>query len=90
MLGLWSAIANYVAQGQTLTASGQRKWLDQRREPVPQPGEASIPVPPLQAFAVHYQADIVVESQHPRWQMHEFARVAVAGRTLWIVPQGAG
>jgi hypothetical protein len=41
-------------------------------------------VPPFQLFAVHYARDIVIETEHPHWTMHEYAQVNVGGQTVWI------
>ena len=32
------------------------------------------PVIPMTAFGLQYSADVVLVSQHPDWDMHEFAR----------------
>lgn len=42
------------------------------------------PVLPLQVFGLHYSADVVLVSQSPDWDMHEYARVEVPGRTIWL------
>lgn len=44
----------------------------------------AFPVLPLQVFGLHYSADIVLVSKDPDWDMHEYARVEVPGRTLWL------
>ncbi|MCB9797819.1 MAG: hypothetical protein H6741_34500 [Alphaproteobacteria bacterium] len=36
-------------------------------------------LPPLQAFGIRYDLDLVVVTDHPKWTMHELARVAGLG-----------
>lgn len=44
----------------------------------------SFPVLPVQIFGVAYDVDIVLVSRHPRWNMHEIARLQTPEGPLWI------
>jgi len=46
--------------------------------------KTDIPVLPLQAFGLQYAADVVFVSQHPDWDMHEYARLDTPQRSIWI------
>lgn len=43
------------------------------------------PVPAVQAWAATYDLDIILVSEHPAWNMHEFARLATLQGDLWIM-----
>lgn len=64
--------------------------LEQFEAPVASPAhyngepKTDIPVLPLQAFGLQYAADVVFVSQHPDWDMHEYARLDTPGRSIWI------
>ncbi len=47
------------------------------------PGSMS-PVLPLTAFGLTYSVDVVLVSQHPDWDMHEYARLDLPTGPLWI------
>jgi len=42
------------------------------------------PVIPVQLWGLHYAIDIVLVSDHPDWTMHEYARIDLPDRSLWI------
>ena len=42
------------------------------------------PVIPMTAFGLQYSADVVLVSQHPDWDMHEFARLDMPSGPIWI------
>lgn len=44
----------------------------------------AFPVVPVQVWGLRYDLDLVIESQHPDWNMHEYARVDLPGRPLWL------
>jgi hypothetical protein len=50
-------------------------------------GEAVVPYPvlPVQLWGVHYAIDIVLVSDHPDWTMHEYARIDLPDRSLWML-----
>lgn len=45
------------------------------------------PVIPLQVWGLRYALDVVLETQHPDWIMHEYARIDLPGATppfIWV------
>jgi hypothetical protein len=58
----------------------------------PRPSEArytsepttELPVLPLLPFGVTYDLDIVIVSKHPKWDMHEYARLQTPDGPIWI------
>lgn len=48
------------------------------------PRRVGHPVIPLQAFGLYYGLDLVVVSRHPRWDMHEYARIDTPEGPLWM------
>lgn len=86
LLGSCGGVRDYLPQKAPLSESRQRKWLADRAGPVPQapPAADAAPIPPLQFFAVYYEQDIVIETESEDWSMHEYARVRVGGRTVWM------
>jgi hypothetical protein len=42
------------------------------------------PVLPFQVFGLRYAVDLVVVTDHPRWEMHEYARIDLGDRSLWL------
>lgn len=42
------------------------------------------PILPLQGFGLQYAADIVYVSEHPDWDMHEYARLDTPKGSVWI------
>jgi len=87
-------IRDYLPHGQALSPQGLQAWLNRPESLYPvtyaseDPGIQSLhlptPILPLQVFAVTYQEDIVIETEHPWWSMHEYARVQVEGREIWL------
>ena len=48
------------------------------------PPRVDYPVLPLQVWGLQYALDVVLESTHPDWIMHEYARIDLPGGPLWI------
>ena len=48
------------------------------------PPKTSFPILPLQPFGIQYAVDVVFVSTHPDWNMHEYARLDLEGRSIWI------
>lgn len=42
------------------------------------------PVIPLQVWGLRYALDVVLETDHPDWIMHEYARIDLPSGPLWI------
>ncbi len=49
-------------------------------------GDPRVPflVLPVQIFGVLYQTDVVISTRHPRWDMHEYARIDTPEGHLWM------
>ena len=87
-------IRDYLPQGEVLTPRKLEAWLKQEEglsqvnyaseDPGVQSLPLATPIAPLQVFAVTYEEDIVIETNHPWWSMHEYARVRVDGREIWL------
>lgn len=76
----------YLPAGPSLSDAARQEWLAQERDPVDYTGlpRVAFPIVPFQVFALHYEEDIVVETTHPVWGLHEYARVLIGKHTLWI------
>jgi hypothetical protein len=48
------------------------------------PARVNFPVIPIRGFGLQYAVDVVFVSQHPDWSMHEYARLDLPGRSIWI------
>lgn len=48
------------------------------------PPGTPLPTPPLIPFGVAYDLDLVLVSDHPDWNMHEYARVRTADGPVWL------
>lgn len=48
------------------------------------PPRVDFPVFPLQIWGAHYDLDLVLESTHPRYDMHEYARVTGPDGPIWL------
>jgi hypothetical protein len=46
---------------------------------------SDLPVLPVQVWGLHYALDLVLVSTHPKWTMHEVARIDLPSGPLWIV-----
>lgn len=79
-------VRDYLPHAPALSEARAARWLEERNQPLVQapPEELAVPVPPLQFFAVYYEQDIVIETQDPRWSMHEYARVRIGDETVWM------
>jgi hypothetical protein len=48
------------------------------------PPRVGFPVIPVQVWGLRYGLDVVLESTHPDWNMHEYARVDLPSGPLWL------
>lgn len=46
--------------------------------------QVSLPAVPFLVFGLRYDLDVVIASNHPKWEMHEYARVASPGGPIWL------
>ena len=84
-------LRDYIPQGPSLRERPLQRWLHGANDD-PVGGDVAyqgaprveFPIIPLQLFALTYAEDIVLETDHPHWSMHEYARIQVDGRDIWI------
>jgi len=86
LVGACGGVRDYLPRKAPLSESEQSEWLELEIDAFVQPAPATdvVPVPPLQFFAAYYERDIVVETRSKDWSMHEFARVRLGDRTVWM------
>ncbi len=86
LLLLACSVRDYLPQGPSLSEAGAADWLSGAQAPVVYTGPPAVdyPVLPVQLFGVHYLEDIVIETRHPDWSMHEYARLRLDGQERWI------
>ncbi|MFT5680142.1 MAG: hypothetical protein ACI8RZ_001047 [Myxococcota bacterium] len=48
------------------------------------PPVVAVPVIPLQSFGIYYSVDVVLISEHPDWDMHEYARLDTPDGPVWM------
>jgi hypothetical protein len=48
------------------------------------PARVSAPIMPLQLFGVGYDADLMLVSDHPDWNMHEYAMLSTPDGPVWL------
>ena len=72
--------------GPVLTGDELAIFEQGRAAPVAYTGEprVNMPVIPLQVFGYFYDVDIVLVSQHPDWDMHEYARIQTPEGPTWL------
>ena len=82
-LGLY----DFLPHGPVLTPR-QRVMAFGRERPatVVYTGPAQVPTPimPLQIFGVGYDVDLMLVSDHPSWNMHEYAMVTTPDGPIWL------
>ena len=80
------SLKSVLPSGPVVSAKDLRAFDD------PQPSEARytgapvghMPVLPLTAFGLTYAVDVVIVSGPPDWDMHEYARLDLPVRSVWI------
>ena len=80
------SLKSVLPSGPVVSAKDLRAFDD------PQPSKARytgapvghMPVLPLTAFGLTYAVDVVIVSEHPDWDMHEYARLDLPDRSVWI------
>jgi hypothetical protein len=53
------------------------------------PARTPLLFPPLQAFGLQYAVDVVLVTEHPEWEMHEYARLDTPQGSFWIAKDAA-
>ncbi|MBX2803651.1 MAG: hypothetical protein KTR31_38595 [Myxococcales bacterium] len=79
-------VKQYLPAGPALSAKERAGLAEPGPSAVTYTSAPSVPFPvlPLQVWGVHYDLDLVLESTHPRYDMHEYARVQSARGPVWF------
>ncbi|MCA9520819.1 MAG: hypothetical protein KC609_07595 [Myxococcales bacterium] len=80
-------VGDYLPRGLALGDREQLRFLTGARDPVRYLDTPRSALPlwlPFQLFALDYAEDIVLETSHPAWSMHELARVEYGEESFWI------
>jgi hypothetical protein len=82
------SIKRLLPKKKVLSTSKRTEILAQKRvENIQYKGDSKLdfPIIPLQVWAAAYDLDIVIVSNHPKWNMHELARLSTPDGPLWIM-----
>ena len=73
-------------QGAVLSADDIAKFETVRPAEIAYTAGPRIPAPviPLQIFGIYYSVDVVLISEHPDWDMHEYARLDTPDGAVWM------
>ena len=88
LLSACASIQRLLPEGPALSAAEQAAFPAQAPpSAVRYTGDPRVPFPvlPVQLWGLHYAIDLVLVSDHPDWTMHEYARIDLGDRTLWLV-----
>lgn len=79
-------LKRYLPGGPALDADALAPWRSPPAAAVTYTGPARVgmPVLPVQIFGLSYDLDVVLVSDHPAWDMHEYARVDLPEGPLWL------
>jgi hypothetical protein len=83
-----AALHRLLPQGPALSARERQPWSSPvSPSGVRYTGEplVAFPVLPVQLWGLHYAIDLVLVSDHPDWTMHEYARIDLPDRSLWLI-----
>ena len=86
VLAFGCGIKRYLPGKAVLDADQALAWRAAPPAAVPYrgPPRVGMPVLPLQVFGLSYDHDLVLVSDHPSWDMHEYARVDLPDGPLWL------
>lgn len=84
-------LKNYLSYGQVLNNNSANIFLAKNTQKIFYTSDTSTiaPVIPFQIFAFKYENDIVIETNHPKITMHEFAQININGHKTWIAKDSA-
>ena len=86
LLGCSASIRRVLPAGPALTPAAAAAFEAATPSPVHYTGPARLgtPIPPLQMFGIYYGVDVVIVSDHPDWDMHEYARLDTPDGPIWM------
>jgi len=91
LVGLWGCgLKAKLPEGPALTPLAREQgWSETRPAKVNylDAPRLEIPIFPLLSWAAAYDLDLVVVSEHPDWDMHEYARLQTPQGPLWVVKE---
>ena len=88
LLSACAPLHRLLPEGPALSVGEQQPWFSSvSPSGVRYTGEPRVefPVLPVQLWGLHYAIDLVLVSDHPDWTMHEYARVDLPDRSLWLL-----
>ncbi len=85
------SLKKMMPEGATISAKERTAILHQKQHDITYLGAAKVdfPVFPIQAWAATYELDIILVSQNPLWNMHEYAKLATPQGDLWLMKDAA-
>ena len=80
-------IKRMLPEGPALTAKERQKVLSQAKHTINYTAAPKVdfPVLPIQVWGATYELDIILVSQHPAWNMHEYAKLQTPQGPLWVM-----
>ncbi len=78
-------------EGPAISNTERTSYLENTPHEVIYTGDAKVdfPIMPLQVWAASYELDIILVSKNPKWNMHEYAKLATLEGDLWIMKDAA-
>ncbi len=85
-------VGNLLPTGSVLSQRHVRALFSNGYSPAPctyeaTPSRIPFPILPFQVFGVAYDLDLVVVADHPKWTMHEFARIPTSRGPVWMAKE---
>lgn len=86
LLACTAPLRRVLPEGAVLSAEAAAAFDTVVPSPVAYSGPSLLgaPLPPVQLFGVYYGVDVVIVSDHPDWDMHEYARLDTPQGPLWM------
>ncbi len=80
-------LKNMLPEGPALTDKERQNVLSNTPHEIVYTGNPMVdfPVFPVQVWAATYEVDIILVSQHPDWNMHEYAKLNTPQGDLWVM-----
>lgn len=74
-------------EGPALSSKERQELLQQSPHKIKYTGAAlsTFPILPIQVWAATYELDLILVSQNPDWNMHEYAKLETPDGALWIM-----
>lgn len=81
------SLKRMLPEGPALTKTERAEVLNQPKASIQYTADPKVdfPVFPIQVWAATYELDLILVSQHPDWNMHEYAKLATPEGDLWVM-----